>query len=117
MSKRTSGPSEKSISQAIVRYLNDLPTGHARKVHGGPYGTIGEPDVDACISGRCVKIEVKRPETRANVTPHQQRALDAWDAAGAVSFVAVSLVEVVERLVVEGLVERSDPTVDSDRRS
>lgn len=95
---------EKRISTNIVDYLRRLPRAHARKVHGDPYVTKGEPDVDAVIAGRAVKLEVKRPETRGRVTPHQKRALAAWAAAGAVTGVVCSVDETRALLEEHGLV-------------
>ncbi len=97
-------PLEKSITAAVLRYLKDLPNCHAHKVHGGPYGESGEPDIDACIRGRAVKIEVKRPISSSKLPAGQQRALERWRYAGALAFVARSVSDVREVLESEGLV-------------
>jgi len=97
-------PLESSIARAIVRYLRSLPEAHARRVHGGAYGSAGEPDVDAVVSGRAVKVEVKRPSQRSRVTPLQRAALRRWEKAGAVAIVACSVDEVRDVLRGEGLV-------------
>ena len=99
MTKKPNGPTEKVISNSIIKWLRDLPETHARKVHGGPYGTIGEPDIDACIRGRTVKIEVKRPGKDYTLTPHQESAIRRWNEAGAVAFVATSIEDVQRALV------------------
>lgn len=107
MSGRTaaSEPRETSITQTIIRKLNALDQAHAHKVHGGPYGASGEPDIDACIHGRTVKIEVKRPSQRATLTPLQAKALDRWKAAGAIAFVACSWDEVASTLRTHDLID------------
>lgn len=87
-------PKETVVSKAIVAYLRGLPQGHARKVHGGAYsGTVGEPDVDAVVRGRPVKLEVKRPGSRTALTRLQRQALDRWEHAGALVGVVVSVDE------------------------
>ena len=102
-------PRESNVVDAILRYLRALPDGHARKNHGTQYGTAGEPDVDACVRGRCVKIEVKRPGAAAKVTALQRAALDRWSRAGAVAFVATSVDDVRLVLVGHGLVDDARP--------
>lgn len=94
---------ESAIATSVVKYLRSLPAAHARRVHGGPYGTAGEPDVDAVVSGRAVKLEVKRPETAGNLTALQRAALDRWAAAGAVVGVVTSVDEVRTVLEEHGL--------------
>ncbi len=103
MSKKPNGPTEKVISNNIIKWIKALPNAHARKVHGGPYGTIGEPDIDACIQGRTVKIEVKRPGKGYTLTPHQEAAIGRWNDAGAVAFVATSIDDVQLALTAAGL--------------
>jgi len=96
-------PKETTIAKAIVTFLRSLPRSWARKVHGGPYGNVGEPDIDACINGRTVKIEVKRPGAERTVTANQRVAIERWERAGAVAFVATSVEEVQQRLASEGI--------------
>lgn len=93
---------EGRIVTKVLAYLNALPDGHARKVHGNAF-TVGEPDVDACVRGRSVKVEIKVPGGRA--TPLQAAVLDKWRAAGALAFVAHSVDEVRDGLRGVGLIE------------
>ena len=79
---------ESSIVDGILRWLNQQPKTLARKRHGGMYGVAGEPDIDACVKGRSVQIEVKRPGEKP--TPLQERRLAEWQAAGAITMVATS---------------------------
>jgi hypothetical protein len=82
---------ETRLVNRIIRWLNDQPSTRARKVHGSVYQT-GEPDVDAVVNGRAVKIEVKLPGQKS--TALQARRLAQWEAAGAVVGVVTSLDEV-----------------------
>lgn len=88
--------SESTIVENIVRYLRSLPNAHARKIHGSVYGTTGEPDIDACMEGRTLKIEVKRPGYEDQLKPIQRVALQRWRDAGAIVGVATSVDDVRE---------------------
>jgi len=92
---------ENSIVKAILRYLNGLPECVARKRWGSAMGLAGDPDIDACIRGRSVQIEVKRPGGKP--TPLQRRRLEEWRRAGAVVGVVDSVGQVRELLEREGL--------------
>ena len=84
--------SERAIVKAILTYLNSLPGCLARKRWGGGMGVAGDPDIDACLCGRSLQLEVKRSGEEA--TPLQMRRLEEWRRAGAV----VSVVHSVEEL-------------------
>jgi hypothetical protein len=73
--------SEEEIKAGVLDYLRGLDASYARKVHGGAMGNTGEPDIDACVRGRAVKLEGKRPGKRPD--PAQLGALRRWQAAGA----------------------------------
>jgi len=89
---------ERAIVKAILAYLNGLPGCLARKRWGGGMGVAGDPDIDACIRGRSVQLEVKRPGERP--TPLQVKRLREWRKAGALVAV-VSSVEEVKSLLTE----------------
>lgn len=74
---------ESAIVADVIAHIQSLPAGHARKVHGGAHGQIGEPDVDACVAGRAVKLEGKT--RREKPTVPQRAALTRWRAAGALA--------------------------------
>jgi RecB family endonuclease NucS len=59
MIPQMSGP-EKKVENQIKSYL-DLLGAYYLKVHGSMYQPAGTPDILACINGRFVAIEVKRP--------------------------------------------------------
>ncbi len=82
---------ESGIVKAILRYLNSLPECLARKRWGGGMGFAGEPDIDACLRGRSVQLEVKRPGGRP--TPLQLKRLEEWRRAGALVGVVCSVAE------------------------
>lgn len=83
---------ERAIVKAILAYLNSLPGCLARKRWGGGMGVAGDPDIDACIRGRSVQFEVKRPGERP--TALQAKRLGEWRQAGAVVAVVHSVAEV-----------------------
>ena len=84
--------SESAIVKAILAYLNSLPECLARKRWGGGMGVAGEPDIDACLRGRSLQLEVKRPGQKA--TPLQVKRLEQWRHAGAPVGVVASVEEV-----------------------
>lgn len=64
-----------------INHLRSLPQSYAKKVHGGAMGNAGEPDVDACVRGRAVKLEAKAGSNKPSKI--QQAALRRWEKAGA----------------------------------
>lgn len=92
-----SGPESRIVTQ-VLAYIRSLPSAYAHKVHGGPHGSTGEPDVDACVAGRAVKVEVKAPGRLSTLTPTQRAALRRWRHAGAIVGVVCSVDEVMTLL-------------------
>ena len=92
---------ERAIVKAILVYLNSLPGCLARKRWGGGMGVAGDPDIDACIRGRSLQLEVKRPGEKP--TALQAKRLEEWRKAGALVAVVVSVDEVKSLLAREGL--------------
>lgn len=93
---------ERAIVKAILAYLNSLPGCLARKRWGGGMGVAGDPDIDACIRGRSVQLEVKRPGEKP--TQLQMRRLCEWNNAGAVAATVTSVAEVGALLRQHGLI-------------
>ncbi|HZV04992.1 MAG TPA: hypothetical protein VE999_07925 [Gemmataceae bacterium] len=83
---------ERAIVKAILAYLNGLPGCLARKCWGGGMGVAGDPDIDACLHGRSVQLEVKRLGERP--TALQAKRLEEWRKAGAVVAVVHGVAEV-----------------------
>lgn len=89
-------PLEKSIVRDIIKYLNSLPECRARKVPGNER-ISGEPDIDAVLNGKSLKLEVKRPEPYGSpVTALQAATLAKWAAVGAITGVVRSVQDVKE---------------------
>ena len=72
---------ESEIVKEGISHLRAMPHSYARKVHGGAMGNAGEPDVDACVRGRAVKLEAKAGSNTPS--PLQLAALRRWAKAGA----------------------------------
>lgn len=60
------------------------------------YQKAGVPDIIACLNGRFVGIEVKRPG--GVISPLQQYNIDEIHKSGGVAFVAYSVEDVREQL-------------------
>lgn len=86
---------EAKITKKIIEHIRGLDGGHARKVHQSRFQQ-GEPDVDACVRGRSVKIEVKVPGNEP--TANQMAIMRIWARVGALVGWATSVDEVVELL-------------------
>ena len=95
--------SERAIVRAILDYLNGLPVCVARKRWGGGMGVAGEPDIDACIHGRSLQLEVKL--MGADATCLQRKRMDEWQSAGAIVGVVHCVAEVKDLLLKQKLFE------------
>jgi hypothetical protein len=84
--------SETAITAGCLLWLNAQPRTYAWKLHTGPLGKGGHPDIDGCTDGRSIKIEMKRPGEKPD--PRQRGRLESWRAAGALVGWATSLEEV-----------------------
>jgi Holliday junction resolvase len=92
--------SETAIKDTILSWLRKHGS-YAVKIHGGPMQEAGVPDIQACISGRFIAIEVKIPGQEA--TPVQQYHIEDILRAGGVAFVAHSLREAMDQLETFGV--------------
>ncbi|MER2058002.1 MAG: VRR-NUC domain-containing protein [Niallia sp.] len=82
---------EKKIENQIKKWLEKQ--GYWwMKVHGDLFQKSGVPDILACINGRFVGIEVKRPGGK--VSALQDYNIEQIRASGGVAFVATSVDEV-----------------------
>lgn len=91
---------EGRIQTAVLRYLNSIPGCIAENVSGGATQS-GRADINACYKGRCIKIELKDPETGYKPTKQQLLYLEKWKAAGAIAGVCYSLKDVKELIGIE----------------
>ena len=98
--------SERAVVKAILAYLNAIPGCLARKRWGGGLGVAGDPDIDACLRGRSVQLEVKRPGERP--TPLQLKRLEEWRRAGAVVGVVTSVAATKTLLEENSLLTRTN---------
>ncbi|OPY59152.1 MAG: hypothetical protein A4E55_00369 [Pelotomaculum sp. PtaU1.Bin035] len=99
-------PLESSIVKAILKYLNSLPECYAVKTYGDAK-RAGTPDIDGCLKGRSLKLEVKRPEPYGTpLTKLQAETLERWRKAGAITGVVRSVQDVKELLQKEGVIEK-----------
>jgi Holliday junction resolvase len=55
------------------------------KIHGGPHGSAGTPDLLCCYNGRFVAIEVKNPDRPSPLTVLQRKTLDGIATAGGIA--------------------------------
>jgi hypothetical protein len=92
---------ESAIVHSILKYIKSLPRCYAEKTNGNSFKS-GQPDVDAVLAGRAVKLEVKRPGQEA--TPLQKRILEKWALAGCVTGVVTSVEDVKTLFKNHGLV-------------
>jgi len=95
-------PTEKSIVDSILKYLNSLERCRARKIHGGPYMS-GWPDVLCVRDGHAYFFEVKRPGGKA--TKLQLYELGEWMRAGATVAVVTSVDDVRKVMELEPMAE------------
>lgn len=87
---------ESSIQSNILDYINSLPYGRAENVSGNAQQS-GRADINACIYGFTLKIEVKTEDTtygRKGMTTKQKLYLEKWARAGAFSCVVYSVDDV-----------------------
>lgn len=88
---------EISIVDKIIAYICSLPNGTAEKVQG-TLRSSGKADINACIGGRCIRLEVKTADHGNKESKKQSINLRRWSAAGAVCGVVYSLEEVKDLL-------------------
>ena len=88
---------EISIVDRIINYINGLPQGVAEKIQG-TMRSSGKSDINACVNGRCLRLEVKTADHGNKESKKQSINLRRWKAAGAICAVVYSLEEVKELL-------------------
>ena len=77
---------EKKVENKIKRYLDSLGA-YYLKVHGSAYQPAGTPDILACVNGRFIGIEVKKPSGGV-VSDLQKLKLKQIENAGGVGIIA-----------------------------
>lgn len=105
-------PLEKEIQKAILEHLKGLGLyvwinktqgtfdPKARVFRKNKHNLNGVPDILGILpNGKFLGIEVKRPKT-GKVSPDQQEFIDRAVSLGAVCFVARSVDDVIEKLII-----------------
>lgn len=93
---------EVSIVDRVLNYINNMPDGVAEKVQGTALSS-GKADINACIGGKCIRLEVKTSDHGNKASKKQKINLRRWSAAGAICGVVYSLEEVKELLEKNGV--------------
>jgi len=86
---------ENAIVATILRHLKAVQFCYAWKTHGNQY-SAGIPDIIACVNGRFVAFEVKRPGGKP--TPLQEATIRKIERAGGVARVVHSAEEAIKAL-------------------
>lgn len=96
---------EKQIERSIIDYLESLDSNWVFKVHGGSqFQRAGVPDIIACINGRFIAVEVKRPKGGI-ISPLQKANINLINMSGGVALVATSVDEVKFELIRQGVIK------------
>lgn len=92
---------EKTIERQIRNYLDSIGSWHI-KTHGNMFSRAGTPDILACVNGRFIAIEVKRP--KGVISELQKANIELIKRAGGVAFIAYSVKDVERNLQKEHLI-------------
>ena len=95
------GHKEQDIQTSIISYIKSIGGLPIKQNQIGIYGQAGVPDIIACIKGRFVGIEVKRPGQKPK--PIQEAFLDAINKKGGIGLWADNLDKVKDTLKKENL--------------
>lgn len=93
-------PKEQNIQTAIMEYIKSIGGLPIKQNQIGIYAQAGVPDIIACIKGRFVAIEVKKPKQKPK--PIQYAFLEAINSCGGLAFWADNL-EDVKKIIKENL--------------
>lgn len=92
---------EQKVQDSIMKYIKSIGGLPIKQNQIGIYGQAGVPDILACIKGRFVAIEVKKPGEKPK--PHQVAFIDAINKKGGIAFYSDNLNKVKEVLEKENL--------------
>ena len=87
---------EQDIQASIMNYISSIGGLPVKFNNMGIYAKAGVSDILACIKGRFVAIEVKRPGKKPSDL--QERFLDAINTIGGLAFWADNLQDVKDKL-------------------
>ena len=77
---------ENTITTKLIKVLNTIPNCYARKQHGGMFSS-GDPDINACIDGHSLKIEVK--VSGGELSALQAEQMEKWSGANSIVMLAI----------------------------
>ena len=92
---------EQNVQTSIMNYIKSIGGLPIKQNQIGIYGQAGVPDIIACIKGRFVAIEVKKPGQKPK--PIQVAFLEAINKKGGLAFWSDNLEKVEEELKKENL--------------
>ena len=92
---------EQKVQDAIMKYIKAIGGLPIKQNQIGIYGQAGVPDILACIKGKFVAIEVKKPGEKPK--PHQVAFIDAINKKGGLAFYSDNLDKVKDVLKKENL--------------
>lgn len=92
---------EQKVQDSIMGYLKSIGGLPIKQNQIGIYGQAGVPDIIACIKGRFVAIEVKKPGEKPK--PHQEKWLEAINKKGGFAIWSDNLNKVKDELKRENL--------------
>ena len=92
---------EQNVQTSIMNYIKAIGGLPIKQNQIGIYGQAGVPDIIACIKGRFVAIEVKRPGQKPK--PIQEAFLDSINKKGGLAFWSDNLDKVKDILEKENL--------------
>lgn len=93
---------EQAIQTSIIRYIKSIGGLPIKQNQIGIYAQAGVPDIIACIKGRFVAIEVKRPGKKPE--PIQEAFLESITKKGGLAFWSDNLDKVKSIIKEEGLI-------------
>lgn len=86
-------PKENKVVVSIINYIKSLPYSTCEKVQGTALSS-GKADINACVRGRFVRIEVKTLDHNNTPSKKQLINLKRWASCGAVCIVAYTVDDV-----------------------
>lgn len=92
---------EQKVQDSIMTYIKSIGGLPIKQNQIGIYGQAGVPDIIACIKGKFVAIEVKKPGEKPK--PHQIAFIDAISKKGGLAFWSDNLSKVKDELEKENL--------------
>ena len=92
---------EQAIQTSIIRYIKSIGGLPIKQNQIGIYAQAGVPDIIACIKGRFVAIEVKKPGKKPE--PIQEAFLQSITKKGGLAFWSDNLDKVKAIIKEEGL--------------